>query len=427
MTAAPPRSVLVVGASAAGLGTAEALRRRGYEGRLTVLDAGAAPPYDRPPLSKQVLAGQWEPDRAQLRPPEALAALDVEFRFREAAVSLDVGRRTVRTASGRTLRADVIVLACGLVPRALPGAAGLDGVHTLRTLEEALALRAALGQEVPVVVVGDGVLGSEIAATCVGLGRDTTLVGPQPAPMADQFGTRVASALAALHRRNGVRLVHGTTVTALSRKRGAVTGVRLPTGETLPAGVVVTAVGCRPATDWLADSGLDLDDGVRCDARCRAAPGIYAVGDLARWHHEGTGTTLRLENRTNAGTQAVAVAANILGADRPYTPLPYFWTDQFGVRVQGYGIPGHRAETRVIEGDPDEAGGGFVVRRDLDGHPTAVLGWNMPKRARTHATALLGPRFAAPARTGPPSPARQRTPRPSTPATSASTASEGHR
>lgn len=412
-----PGSVLVAGASAAGLGTAEALRRKGYRGRLTVLDAAEGAPYDRPPLSKQVLSGAWEPERAYLRPQEALDALDAEFVRGDACVALDAAARTVRTESGRTFGADAVVLATGLRPRRLPGQEELSGLHVLRTLDEALALRDALRRAERVVVVGNGVLGSEIAATSAGLGLSTTLVGLQQAPMEDQFGPRVAGVLAKLHARNGVRLVNGVGIGGFTRERGRATGVRLPSGEVLPADVVVVAVGCAPATEWLADSGLDLADGVVCDSRCRAAPGVWAAGDLARWYHPALGTHLRLENRTNATAQAGAVAANLLGEDTAYAPVPYFWTDQFDVKIQVFGAPAPDAEVTVVEGSDGteggfgEAGGGkgarFVARYDRAGRTSAVLGWNMPKQTRLHsgplheaASAVPAPAPSAPVRTG---------------------------
>ncbi len=393
----------MVGASAAGLGTAEALRRKGYAGRLTVLGAEHRLPYDRPPLSKQVLSGAWEPERAGLRSRDALDALDAEFVLGDAAVSLDPEARAVRTAAGRTLRAEAVVLATGLRPRRLPGQDDVDGVHVLRTLDDAVALRGALERARRVVVVGNGVLGAEVAATAAASGARTSLVGLQPAPLSEQLGERVGGLVARLHARNGVRQYHGTGVEELVHEQARATGVRLPSGEVLPADVVVVAVGCTPATEWLATSGLRLDDGIVCDARCRAADGVYAVGDAARWYHEGLGAHVRLENRTNATTQAGAVAANLLGGDVAYAPVPYFWTDQFDVKIQVFGTPRPGAEVSFVEGD--EEGGRFVAvyggertravyggerTRAVHGgeRPHAVLGWNMAKQARLHSRSL---------------------------------------
>jgi NADPH-dependent 2,4-dienoyl-CoA reductase/sulfur reductase-like enzyme len=384
----PPGDVLVVGASAAGLATVEALRRKGYEGRVTVLGAEAHLPYDRPPLSKQILGGSWTPEQARLRTPDALSALGAEFVLGDPAVRLDARARTVHTASGWALTADAVVLATGLRPRTLPGPDGLAGVHVLRTLDDALGLRADLAPGRRVVVVGDGVLGAEIAATLCGTGVPVTLAGPQSAPLAYQFGPLAAGLLAELHAARGVELRLGAGVTGLAEQDGRATGVRLESGEVLPADVVVVAFGAAPATEWLAGSGVLCDNGVVCDSRCRAADGIYAAGDVARWHHEGLDALLRLENRTNATEQAVAVAGNILGEDRPYTPVPYFWTNQFDARIHVHGTLSATAEVSIVEGDPRE--GRFVARYHQGGEVVGVLGWNMPKQARQHRQEIGG-------------------------------------
>ncbi len=374
-----PDGVLVVGASAAGLSTAEALRRKGYQGRLALLDAENHLPYDRPPLSKQVLAGVWEPDRTRLRSPEALIALDAEFVLADPAAGLDVAACTVHTTSGRAFAAEAVV-ATGVSPRTLPGPDDLSGVHVLRTLDDSVALRTDLLAGTRLVVVGDGVLGTEVAATARKLDLDVTIAGPQPAPMAGQVGPLVAGVLADLHTEHGVRLRPGTGVTGLLGTRGRVTGVRLHSGELLPADVVVVAIGATPVTGWLAGSGLRIDNGLVCDSRCRAAEGIYAAGDVARFHHEVHDTLIRLENRTNATEQAAVVAANILGADQPYTPVPYFWTDQFDAKLQVHGVLPADADVTVVEGDI--AHRRFVARYERDGRVTGVLGWNMPKQTR---------------------------------------------
>ncbi|WP_433470278.1 NAD(P)/FAD-dependent oxidoreductase [Saccharomonospora azurea] len=375
-----PSHVVVVGASAGGLSTAEALRRQGFTGRLTIVGAEPHPPYDRPPLSKQVLAGVWEPERARLRTEPTLSAVDAQWCLGDPAVAFDAATRSVRTRSGTTVSGDAVVLATGAAPLRLPGSTDLAGVHVLRTLDDALGLRAALTEGRRLVVVGEGVLGSEVAATARTLGMSVTMVGPQPRPLAAQLGPLVSGLLADLHREHGVELALGHAVDGLVGRHGRVTGVRLDGGRVLPADVVVVAIGAAPATAWLQGSGVPVDDGVVCDSRCRAADGVYAVGDVARWHHPGLGTSVRLENRTNATEAAQVVAANVLGEDRAYAPVPHYWTDQFDAKIQVFGLPSATDEITVVDGDPADRR--FVVRCTRDGRVTGVIGWRMPKQTR---------------------------------------------
>lgn len=391
---AAPGHVLIVGASAAGLSTAEALRRKGFTGRLTMLGDETHVPYDRPPLSKQVLSGAWEPERVALRMPDVLDKLDAELILGDEAISLDAHDRSVRTAAGRLLRADAIVIATGGRARRLPEQDALAGVYSIRTLDDSLALRQALATSARLVVVGEGVLGAETAATAAGLGIDVTIAGPLAAPMALQLGSFVSERLADLHRSNGVTLRLGTAVSGLMGQDGRVTGVKLSSGEILPADVVVVSIGAIPATEWLADSGLELDNGVVCDASCRAGDGIYAVGDVARWHHEHAGRHVRLENRTNATEQAAAVADTILGGLAPYAPVPYFWSDQFGIKIQVYGSIPADSEPDIVEGD---AGADrFVARYRSAGATVGVIGWNMPKQARQRRQEIVDALQSAP-------------------------------
>jgi NADPH-dependent 2,4-dienoyl-CoA reductase/sulfur reductase-like enzyme len=220
------------------------------------------------------------------------------------------------------------------------------------------------------------------------MGLDVTMAGPQEAPLLYQFGPLPARMLAELHASNGVELRLGSGVTELSSSDGRVTGVCLETGEVLPADVVVVAFGAAPVTDWLSGSGLLHDNGVVCDSRCRAAEGIYAAGDVARWHHETLDVLLRLENRTNATEQGVAVAGNVLGADRAYTPVPYFWTDQFDVKIHVHGTLSADAEVTIVDGDPADRR--FVATYRRGGVVTGVLGWNMPKQARLRRQEVVG-------------------------------------
>ncbi|MDH6705694.1 NADPH-dependent 2,4-dienoyl-CoA reductase/sulfur reductase-like enzyme [Kitasatospora sp. MAA19] len=362
------REVAVVGAGAAGLHAVEALRRAGYDGRLTLIGAETEPPYDRPPLSKHLLGGQWQPDRLALRAPQALRELDLDLRLGVRAERLDRQGRAVRLADGHRVRCEAVILATGVRPRRLPGAeAPLAGAHVLRTLADALALRDELRPGVRLLVVGGGLLGAEAAATAVGLGAEVTWLVSTAAPLAAVLGTETAALLAGLHREHGVRIRQGVA-RAVTERHGRATGVRLADGSHVAADAVLMAIGSEPATEWLADSGVPLDDGVACDAYCAAGPGVWAAGDAASWPDPRTGRRRRLEQRTNATEQALHAARNLLAgpdsARQPYDPVPYLWTDQYGLRVQAYGSPGDADRFEVVDGSLTERRFAAACARD---------------------------------------------------------------
>ncbi|MFJ3497058.1 NAD(P)/FAD-dependent oxidoreductase [Streptomyces sp. NPDC086091] len=382
-----PRALVVVGAGAAGVTTAETLRRQGYDGRLTVVGAETRPPYDRPPLSKQVLAGRWEPDRVRLRAPEAYERIGVDLRTGSPAVRLDRAGRTVELADGTRLTADAVVVATGVRPRPLPGADGLTGVHVLRTADDALALRADLTAGRRLVVAGAGLLGTEAAIAAAGLGAEVTLVGPDAVPLLDLVGPHAAGLAATVHRALGVRLLRGR-VTGVEGRAGAVTGVRLADGELLPADTVLAATGSLPVTDWLDGSGVPVADGVVCDALGAAGPGVWAVGDVAARPDPRTGRLRRQEHRTHATESAVAVARNLLAGDgaRPFTVLPYFWTDQDDLKIQVFGEIRPADPAHVVDGDPAERR--FTAVHVHDGRVRGAVAVNLP-RAVQHLRPLV--------------------------------------
>ncbi len=383
-------NVVVVGASAAGLTAAEALRREGYAGKLTMIGAEKHFPYDRPPLSKQVLAGTWEADRVTLRQDDALSTLDAEWLLGTEATGLDVAARSVRLADGRVLDYDGLVIATGVTPRQLPFGHELAGVHTLRTRDDSLRLRADLVPGRNLVIVGAGFLGAETAAVARELGLTVTLVDPLPAPMIRQFGAEIGGALADLHAEHGVRLELNAGVAGLSGVGGRVSGVALTDGRTLPADVVLVAIGAVPNTGWLADTGLSLGNGVDCDEQCQAAPGIVAAGDVASWVHPDLGTRIRVEHRMNATEQGIAAANTLLGNGKPFAPIPYFWTDQYDVKIQAYGTFPPDTELSIVDGSPSE--GKFTAEYRRGDRIFGVLGWNMPKQTRAlRARALATP------------------------------------
>ncbi|MFD9206143.1 NAD(P)/FAD-dependent oxidoreductase [Streptomyces sioyaensis] len=454
MTARP---IAVVGASAAGLAAAEALRRFGWRGPLTLIGDEPHLPYDRPPLSKQLLHGAWEPEKLLLRTADQLAPLDLDLRLGTRATGLDVATRTLtldggvgvprreQGREGETLGCAGVIIATGVAARSLPVAEGIAGVHTLRTLDDALTLRGLLANgDAPgsggvaaggggrrVVIVGNGVLGCEAAAVARELGHEVTLVGIAETPMAEAVGAEVGALLAEEHRARGVQLRTGEVdgfetapADPAGTGRGQVTAVRLASrgtpaseriasgglpasegvaaggggegGSLLPADLVLLAIGSRPAVEWLADPALDTTDGLRCDAYCAAAPGIYAAGDVARWDHPQHGRPLRFEHRMNATEQGMAAARNLLAelaaeapaaADgdatpaqerRPFAPVPYFWSDQYDLKIQAYGLTAgaDRVETTVL----DRAQRRAVALYGRDGSAVGVLAVGLPPR-----------------------------------------------
>lgn len=366
------RDVVVVGASAGGLATAEGLRRGGFAGRITLVGNEPHLPYDRPPLSKQVLAGEWEPDRIPLRPDADIEALDLDLRLGVTATGVDPRARTVALDTGEEVRYDALVAATGVTPRRLPGGGG----HVLRSLEDALALRDRLRPGGRLAVVGAGFLGAEAAAVARGLGCEVTMVEPAPVPLAHAVGAQVGQVLTEAHRERGVDLRTGVGVTQVHDD-----GVELADGSTVEADAVLVAVGSVPNTGWLELSGLPVADGLVCDEYCAAAPGVYGVGDVARWVNPLFGTSMRIEHRTHAGEQGLAVARNLLDPDapRPFAPVPYFWSDQYDMKVQAYGYLRGHDEVRIVEGDLAQRQ--FVAAYRAGDRLTGVLTIGMPPRA----------------------------------------------
>lgn len=368
--------VVVVGASLAGLRACEALRTEGFDGPITLIGDERHRPYDRPPLSKKLLAGDWEPERIVLRAPERLDELGLDLRLGAPADGLDVEQRAVRLADGDTVTGDAVVVATGAQPRRLPGQG--DGVHVLRTLDDALAVRARLTEGAHLVVIGAGFIGLEVAATALGRGSRVTVLEGLAAPLVRGLGPELGAAVARPLVERGLDLRCGARVAAVEA-----TGVTLADGERIAADVVLVAVGVTPATDWLTGSGLILRDGVVADERLRAAPGVYAAGDLARWTHVGTGEELRIEHWTNAADQGAAAARNLLaeasGAPgRAFAPVPFVWSDQGRTRVQVLGRPAEDGdETVVAVGDAD--GPAFVALVRRHDRLRGVIGVNAPK------------------------------------------------
>jgi 3-phenylpropionate/trans-cinnamate dioxygenase ferredoxin reductase subunit len=346
-----PRSIAVVGASLAGLRAVEALRREGFDGRLALIGAEPHLPYDRPPLSKQVLAGTLETGQLSLR-RESWDELGLDLRLGTRATGLDLAKRELALAGGERLGFDGLVIATGATPRRLPGAPTLAGVHVLRTLDDALVLRADLARGPRVAVIGAGFIGAEVAATCRARGLAVTLIEALPRPLARALPAALGEVIEGLHRDHGVDVRCGAGVARLEG-RGRVEAVALSDGARVSADVVVVGIGVAPETAWLDGSGLELRDGVVCDATCLAAPGIVAAGDCARWPNPLFGEEMRVEHWTHAVEQGEAAARRLLAGDgeaAPFAPVPYFWSDQYDRKLQFAGRARADDELRVVQG-----------------------------------------------------------------------------
>jgi NADPH-dependent 2,4-dienoyl-CoA reductase/sulfur reductase-like enzyme len=382
------RSIVVVGAGVAGVNAIETLRRRGYDGRLTLVGAEPEPPYNRPALSKELLTGEFAEDDIALTTAERLADLQVEPLLPGTVRSLDTGARRLALADGG-LDYDGLIVATGSTPVYPSGWPELPGVHTLRTLEDARAIRERMEDGRPtVVIVGAGFIGCEIAAAARHHGLDTTIVESRALPLQRALTAELAEPVARLHRDHGVRLRCGIGVRRLLGT-GRVEKVELTDGTRLDADLVVVGVGARPATGWLTGSVLEAADGVPTDPTLRTrVPNVYAAGDVARWPNPWDGGTLRVEHWTSAREQGVLAAANLLdpAGSRPYTAVPYVWSDQFGRRLQLAGAT-DRGEPRFLP-DPtgagpagaDPAADGFLAALIDHGIVIGAVGLNRPRQ-----------------------------------------------
>lgn len=373
------KEVVVVGAGVAGTRAAETLRQEGYDGALTIVGAERHAPYHRPPLSKKFLTGKVHRAGVDLAPQ---FDMDARVLRGASALNLDLSSRTLRVRDDDqelALPFDGLVIASGAVPREWPGGPVPDGVLMLRTVEDCLAIRDRLGSRPRVVVVGGGFIGAEVAASCRSMGLDVVLVEKSSSPLLSALGEQLAARWADLHRQHGVDLRVGVGVDGFVGN-GRVEGVRLTDGSQVPADLVIVGLGVTPATDWLDGSGLRVDDGVICDA-CGTAEGstadvpVVAAGDVARWWHPLYERHLRTEHWDDAGRQGAAAARTLLAGPQgaePHDEVPYFWSDQYDVKLQMLGVPTGYDSVEIVEGDPSS--GEFVAAYGRGGHTIAVLG-----------------------------------------------------
>ena len=376
-------SVVIVGASLAGFSAAQAFRRYGFDGKITIVGDESHLPYQRPPLSKQFLSGEWDRARLDLRIADGL---QLEWLLGARAHSLDLSRREVKLADKRRLRFDGLVIATGARARKPRWYVELDGVFTLRTVDDALALRTRLGSgKRKVAIVGAGFIGSETAATLRKLDCDVTLIDLDPLPMLRVLGEKLGSVCLRLHESHGVHTFFGVAVDALLGST-SVEGVRLEDGRVIEADCVVVGVGVIPNVEWLQGSGLVLEDGVACDAACAALGGesVVAAGDVARWEHPHYGRR-RVEHWNNAIAQGDAAAQTLLsppGDARSYAAIPFFWSDQYDCKLQLIGVPQPGDTIRVVEGALGEQR--FVTLFERDGRAIGAFLFNSTHRVAAY-------------------------------------------
>ncbi len=389
----PLEHVVVVGASLAGLRAAETLRSAGFDGDVTIVGDEPHLPYDRPPLSKRVLSGDWEHDRAMLRKPEAFTELDVTWRTGVAATGLDTAAKRVTLADTTTLAYDGLIIATGATPRRIPGQEQHANSHVLRTLDHSLALRDELavgGRRV--VVVGAGFIGLEVAATARQLDNEVVVLEGAPAPLIRGLGAEMGAAVAAVHGDHGVEVRCDVSVEGFEPD-----AVVVAEGRRVDADVVVVGIGVVPSVDWLTDSGLELDNGVVAGPDLHAgAPGVFVAGDVANWHHRVFDEYMRVEHWTNAAEQGERAAANLLalasgGTTTPYDAVPFFWSEQYDRRIQFLGRAAGDDEVRVVAGSVADRR--FAALYGSRGRLRGVLGVNMPRLVmpfRSHLEQRIG-------------------------------------
>lgn len=340
------QQVVVVGANIAGASAVEALRRAGYDGRLTLIGAEAELPYERPPLSKEYLLGERPEEKLFLRPATFYDEMNVELLLGARADALDTTAREVTLADGSRIGYDRLLIATGSRVRrlSLPGG-DLPGVYYLRTLADGRALAAEMRSTSDAsgrgVVIGAGFIGAEVASACRSLGLDVTLIEALPLPLSRALGDKIGAIFAAIHRAHGVDLRLSEGVAEI-RGAGRVEEVITTSGARIPCSFVVIGVGVAPAVEWLAGSGLAIDNGVVVDEFCESsASGVFAAGDVANWPYQQAGDAspvgVRLEHWDNALRQGEVAARNLLGQRTPYAPVPYFWSDQYNLRLQYVG------------------------------------------------------------------------------------------
>jgi 3-phenylpropionate/trans-cinnamate dioxygenase ferredoxin reductase subunit len=344
---------VIVGAGLAGASAAATLRQEGFDGQVVLVGAEPHLPYERPPLSKQYLRGEFPFEKAHVRPPGFYDENRIELRLGERVTQIEPHARLVRLNSGGELQYDRLLIATGVRNRrpAIPGL-DLQGVFSLRSVEDADALRAQIAPGRRAVVVGMGFIGCEVAASLRQAGVEVVAIAPSPTPLFRVLGPQVGEVLAAIHADRGVKTVFGNTVTALAgndRVECVITGH----GRRIDCDFVVVGLGAEPSVEFLSGSAITLDDGVVVDEYCQSTvEHIYAAGDVANHFHPLARRRMRVEHWQNAMRQGAAAARSMLGKGQPYDDVPWFWSDQYDVNLQYAGFSGGFDQT-VVRGALD--------------------------------------------------------------------------
>ena len=374
------RTIAIVGASLAGVSAASELRRRGFDGRVTLISDEGHLPYDRPPLSKGLLKGDREASDILLREESFFADNDIDLVLGSRVASLVPGERRLLLTDGTALDADSVLLCTGGRPRRLgvPGEE-LDGVHYLRSLDDAVAIRERLSAGGPVIVVGAGFIGAEVAASARELGADVTLLEIAPVPLSRVFGEHIGGLYAEAHRARGVDVRTGVGLARVNGGRSAEEVVTTD-GQTLPASLVVIGIGIEPDTRLAEDAGIDTGNGILVDEYGEtSARGVFAAGDVANRIDPRTGERVRHEHWQTAQRHAAATAASLLGERTPFTEVPWFWSDQYDLNLQLAGSPLDPDEI-VVRGRTEEMS--FTALYLQQGALTGALGINRPRDVR---------------------------------------------